>query len=60
MERLASTIGDELAVGLLSADQSTEDGIFAQRDRVKALKEKLSGNKASPRRAICWRLPTSW
>ena len=52
VERLASTIGDELAVGLLSADQSTEDGIFAQRDRVKALKEKLSGNKASAARDL--------
>jgi pyruvate-ferredoxin/flavodoxin oxidoreductase len=45
VQRLASTIGDELAVSLLSADQSTEPGIFAQRDRVKALKEKLAGSK---------------
>ena len=35
----------ELAVSLLSADQSTEDGISTQRDRVKALKEKLAGNQ---------------
>ncbi len=42
VERLASTIGDELAVGILSADQSTEEGIFAQRERVKALKDKLA------------------
>jgi pyruvate-ferredoxin/flavodoxin oxidoreductase len=52
VERLASTIGDELAVALLSADQSTEDGIFAQRERVKALKEKLSGNKSSASRDL--------
>src|SRR5271167_2189122 len=45
VQRLASLIGEELAVGLLSADQSTEPGIFAQRDRVKALKDKLAGNK---------------
>ncbi len=45
VERMASLIGEELAVGLLSADQSTEPGIFAQRDRVKALKQKLAGNK---------------
>ena len=44
VERLASTIGDELAVEILTADQSTEEGIFAQRERVKALKEKLANN----------------
>jgi pyruvate-ferredoxin/flavodoxin oxidoreductase len=45
VQRMASVIGEELAVALLSADQSAEPGIFAQRDRVKALKEKLAGNK---------------
>jgi pyruvate-ferredoxin/flavodoxin oxidoreductase len=45
VQRMASVIGEEFAVGLLSADQSTEPGIFAQRERVKALKEKLAGNK---------------
>ena len=38
VRELASTIGDELAVAILSADQSSEEGIFAQRERVKALK----------------------
>ncbi len=52
VERMASLIGEELAVGLLSADQSTEPGIFAQRDRVKALKGKLAGNKASAARDL--------
>ena len=52
VERMASLIGEELAVGLLSADQSTEPGIFAQRDRVKALKDKLAGNKASAARDL--------
>ena len=45
VQRLAGTIGDDLAVALLSADQSTEPGIFEQRERVKALKEKLVGNR---------------
>jgi pyruvate-ferredoxin/flavodoxin oxidoreductase len=40
---LASQIGDELAHGLLDADQSSEAGIQEQRDRVKALKEKIGG-----------------
>ncbi len=47
VERLSSVIGDELAESILAADQSTESGIFAQRERVKALKEKLSGHKSS-------------
>ena len=41
--RLNAVIGEELAKALLNADQSTEAGIFAQRDRVKALREKLAG-----------------
>ncbi|MBS1857247.1 MAG: pyruvate:ferredoxin (flavodoxin) oxidoreductase [Acidobacteria bacterium] len=41
--RLASVIGDELAQAILNADQSNEAGIFAQRDRVKILREKLAG-----------------
>ncbi|MCL5742992.1 MAG: 4Fe-4S dicluster domain-containing protein, partial [Acidobacteria bacterium] len=41
--RLGSSIGDELAAAILSADQATENGIFEQRERVKALKAKLAG-----------------
>ena len=41
--RLASVIGDELVGGLLNADQKNEQGIFDQRERVKALREKLAG-----------------
>jgi pyruvate-ferredoxin/flavodoxin oxidoreductase len=41
LERLAGRVGDELAQALLTADQSTEAGIHAQRDRVAVLKEKL-------------------
>ena len=41
VERLRSTIGNELVDALLSADQSNEDGIAAQRERVAQLQEKL-------------------
>jgi pyruvate-ferredoxin/flavodoxin oxidoreductase len=41
--RLSATLGEELAQGLLNADQSTEAGIREQRERVHALKEKLAG-----------------
>jgi pyruvate-ferredoxin/flavodoxin oxidoreductase len=41
LEGLAGKVGDELAQALLTADQSTEAGIHAQRDRVAALKDKL-------------------
>jgi pyruvate-ferredoxin/flavodoxin oxidoreductase len=46
VQRMASAIGEELAVGVLSADQTTEEGIFAQRERVKALKAKLANDKS--------------
>ncbi len=51
-QRMASAIGEELAAGLLGADQSTEPGIFAQRERVKALKEKLAGDKSPAARDL--------
>ena len=40
---LVARLGDDLAAGLLQADQSTEAGIEAQRERVAALKVKLAG-----------------
>jgi len=40
--QLRDTIGTDLADALLSADQSTEAGIAAQRQRVAELKQKLS------------------
>jgi len=43
VERLREVLGDELADGLLNADQSDEAGIAAQRRRVADLKRKLSG-----------------
>ena len=47
VRQLASEIGDELAVAILDADQSTEPGIFAQRARVAELKKKLANAKLS-------------
>ncbi len=41
--RLGFAVGEDLAKEILEADQSTEQGIFAQRDRVAILKEKLAG-----------------
>ena len=41
VQAMAGTIGNELAQGLLQADQSTEAGIHEQRLRVEALREKL-------------------
>jgi pyruvate-ferredoxin/flavodoxin oxidoreductase len=41
VRRLGSAIGDELAAGLLSSTQKDEADIYEQRERVKALKEKL-------------------
>ena len=41
VKKLAATLGQDLADGLLNADQSDEAGIFEQRLRVTALKEKL-------------------
>ncbi len=40
--RLGFAIGEELAQGLINADQKTEGGIQEQRARVKVLKEKLA------------------
>jgi len=43
VDRQRSVIGDELADHLLNADQSDEDGISKQRDRVVELKKILNG-----------------
>lgn len=41
--RLADVVGETLVDELLKADQTSESGIQAQRERVKLLKEKLNG-----------------
>ena len=43
VHRLAPKIGDELAQAILTADQSNEAGIEAQRRRVQELDQKLAG-----------------
>ncbi|MBI4572364.1 MAG: pyruvate:ferredoxin (flavodoxin) oxidoreductase [candidate division NC10 bacterium] len=52
LKRLSATIGDELVEALLTADQSTEAGVKAQRERVKALKERLRGQEESAARDL--------
>ncbi|EXJ16607.1 pyruvate:ferredoxin (flavodoxin) oxidoreductase [Imhoffiella purpurea] len=54
--RLADRIGSDLAEALLNADQSTETGLHEQRERVAALREKLSvieGPEARSLEHIC-------
>ena len=44
VEKLSGELGEALARALLDADQSTEQGIQAQRKRVAQLKAKIEGN----------------
>ena len=50
--RLGFLVGEELAQAILNADQKTEAGIFAQRERVQQLKEKLAGAKTAEARDL--------
>jgi pyruvate-ferredoxin/flavodoxin oxidoreductase len=43
LQKLASSLGETLVTELLEADQESERGIAAQRERVKVLREKLAG-----------------
>ncbi len=43
VQRLSSRIGEELASALINSEQSDEAGIYDQRERVKALEQKLRG-----------------
>ncbi|MCI0486910.1 MAG: pyruvate:ferredoxin (flavodoxin) oxidoreductase [Blastocatellia bacterium] len=52
VERLAPVIGEELAEGLLNADQTTSEGIEEQRKRVAALREKLDGETEAEARDL--------
>ncbi|HJZ81570.1 MAG TPA: pyruvate:ferredoxin (flavodoxin) oxidoreductase, partial [Pyrinomonadaceae bacterium] len=47
VERFRQVIGDELADGLLNANQETAEGINATREMVNELKAKLTGTHAS-------------
>ncbi|MCX8157511.1 MAG: pyruvate:ferredoxin (flavodoxin) oxidoreductase [Verrucomicrobiae bacterium] len=51
-QKLAPLLGDELVRGLITADQSDEAGIYEQRQRVAALKEKLRGQNTSEARML--------
>ena len=42
LQTLASAVGEELVAGILCADQSTETGIKAQRERIAILQDKLT------------------
>jgi pyruvate-ferredoxin/flavodoxin oxidoreductase len=52
LKRNASLIGDQLVTDLITSDQSTEANIYAQRDRVKLLKEKLVGQTSIDARQL--------
>jgi pyruvate-ferredoxin/flavodoxin oxidoreductase len=41
LKKLAPTVGDDLATGILNANQADEAGIYDQRERVAALKQTL-------------------
>jgi len=43
LPQFKDVLGQELVNGLLNADQSTESGIYEQRERVQALKSRLQG-----------------
>jgi pyruvate-ferredoxin/flavodoxin oxidoreductase len=45
-------IGEEFAQALINADQKTEQGIFAQRERVVILKQKLAGINTAEAREL--------
>jgi pyruvate-ferredoxin/flavodoxin oxidoreductase len=52
VKRMAPSIGDELVTALLESPQKTETEINLQRERVKALRERLAGNTTSDARNL--------
>ena len=46
LPRLSALVGDELIAAIVNADQTTEAGIKAQRERVAVLKGKLAASKS--------------
>ena len=50
--RLAGSIGEELTKALLGAKQNTETEVNQQRERVRALRDKLAGDKSSDARNL--------
>ena len=47
LKKLAGALGDDLVNALINADQKDEAGIYDQRERIAALKQKLAGNTSS-------------
>jgi pyruvate-ferredoxin/flavodoxin oxidoreductase len=47
VRKLAPKLGDDFVTALIAADQRDEAGIFEQRERVAALKQKLTGDTSS-------------
>lgn len=52
LRKLASQVGDDLVTGILNADQRDEAGIYDQRERVAALKQKLAANPTGEARML--------
>ena len=52
LQRLKDQTGPDLAESILNADQSTEAGIFAQRERIEALRKVLAGIASSEARQL--------
>ena len=52
LRKLSAQIGDELVSALIHADQSTETGLAAQRERVRLLLQKLNGLKSPEARTL--------
>ena len=47
LKKLAPKLGDDLVTGLITATQTDEAGIYDQRERLAALKQKLAGDTSS-------------
>jgi pyruvate-ferredoxin/flavodoxin oxidoreductase len=47
LQRMAPQLGDDFVQALIKAEQTDEVGIYEQRERVQALKDKLAGNGSS-------------
>jgi pyruvate-ferredoxin/flavodoxin oxidoreductase len=52
VHKMRAEIGEDLAGGLISADQSDEAGIYDQRERVAKLRERLANNKSDDARNL--------
>jgi pyruvate-ferredoxin/flavodoxin oxidoreductase len=51
-KKLANVLGDDLINGIVNADQRDETGIYQQRQRVLALKQKLANSQLSEARML--------